>query len=64
MRRPTLILALVLVALGLVWILQGLGILTGGSFMVGDRRWALAGVAAVVVGAVIGLRARQSGPAG
>lgn len=64
MRRPTVILAFVLVALGLVWILQGLGILTGGSFMVGDRRWALAGVAAVVVGAVIGLRARQGGPAG
>lgn len=64
MRGPTLILAFVLVAVGVVWVLQGLGILTGGSFMVGDRRWALAGVAAVAVGAVIGLRARRTGRAG
>lgn len=64
MHRPALILAFVLIAIGVVWVLQGLGILTGSSFMVGDRRWALAGVAAVSVGAVIGLRARRSGRAG
>lgn len=40
------ILGLVLAMVGLVWALQGMGLLPG-SFMTGDRTW-------VVVGAVMG----------
>jgi hypothetical protein len=46
----------VLVAVGLVWIGQGFGLLRGSSFMVDDLRWALAGAVLVVGGAVVGWR--------
>jgi MYXO-CTERM domain-containing protein len=49
----------VLVAVGLVWIGQGLGVLRGSSFMVDDLRWSLAGLALVSVGAVVGWRRRR-----
>ena len=39
----------ILVATGLVWLFQGLGVLPG-SFMSGDPFWAWLGGAAVVVG--------------
>jgi hypothetical protein len=42
-----------LAAVGLVWIGQGLGLLRGSSFMVDDLRWAIAGGALVLTGAVI-----------
>ena len=42
---------ILLVAFGLVWVLQGVGLL-GGSFMTGQPRWA--GIGALT--AVIGLR--------
>jgi hypothetical protein len=47
-----------LVALGCIWILQGLGILAwpADSFMLGDSGWVLRGCAAVGAGAaMIGL---------
>jgi len=44
------VLPIVLVAVGLVWIGQGLGLLRGGSFMVDDPRWAAAGVLSLVAG--------------
>jgi hypothetical protein len=47
------VIAISLIALGLVWIGQGTGLLTGGSFMVGDSRWALIGAACLVVGLAI-----------
>lgn len=50
-------------AVGIVWLAQGLGILTGSSFMVGDGRWAIAGAGLVLIGIVVGLsawRARRS----
>ena len=52
------------VAVGLVWIGQGTGVLRGLSFMVDDVRWAFAGAALAVVGAVVAVRAttRRSGP--
>ena len=52
------------VAVGLVWIGQGTGVLRGSSFMVDDVRWAFAGAALAVVGAVVAVRAttRRSGP--
>jgi hypothetical protein len=57
-----MILALALVAVGLVWIGQGLGVLRGSSFMVDDARWAILGAVAIVVGAAIALSARRSRP--
>jgi hypothetical protein len=49
----------VLVAVGLVWIGQGLGLLRGSSFMVSDVRWALLGVVLIVVGGWLGWRRRR-----
>jgi hypothetical protein len=47
-----------MVLTGLVWIGQGLGILTAGrSFMIGDPTWALVGTAFVIVGVVLAVRA-------
>jgi len=60
--RGRMILALALVAVGLVWIGQGLGVLRGSSFMVDDARWAILGAVAIVVGAAIALSARRSRP--
>ena len=64
MHRRRGVLSIVLVALGLVWIGQGTGLLTGGSFMVGDPRWTVIGAACVALGLVIAafeLR-RRAGP--
>ncbi len=52
--RNRWIIAGFLIAVGLVWIGQGLGYLRGSSFMVDDIRWALIGVAMAVVGLIIG----------
>jgi hypothetical protein len=60
--RGRLIAAVLLVLVGLVWIGQGLGLLRGSSFMVDDTRWALAGVVAVVIGAVLLISARRRSP--
>jgi hypothetical protein len=56
MHRRHGILSIVLVALGLVWIGQGTGLLKGGSFMVGDPRWTAIGAACVAVGLVLAIR--------
>ena len=62
-RRPSSlrrVLAVAMVLAGLVWIGQGLGILTaGGSFMIGDPTWAVIGVGFVVLGVVLATRARR-----
>jgi len=52
------------VAVGLVWIGQGTGVLRGSSFMVDDVRWAFAGVALATVGIVVAVWAttRRPGP--
>jgi len=54
MIRARTILAVILVAIGLVWVGQGTGLLAGRSFMVGDPRWALFGIVAVVAGLALG----------
>ena len=54
MIRTRTILAVVLVAVGLVWIGQGTGILKGSSFMVGDPRWTAIGIVVVIAGAALG----------
>lgn len=65
MHRTRTILAVVLIATGLVWIGQGLGLLRGSSFMVDDMRWALAGTVCIVAGAGLGARLmRQRRPPG
>jgi uncharacterized membrane protein len=49
MHRVRLAVAVLLVAMGCVWVGQGLGFIPG-SFMTGDRIWAGAGAVAVAVG--------------
>lgn len=61
MHRTRTIVAVVLVATGLVWIGQGLGLLRGSSFMVDDMRWALVGCASVVAGLGLALVGRRAG---
>jgi hypothetical protein len=61
--RGRVITGVSMVAVGAIWIGQGLGLLRGSSFMVDDLRWAVAGAAAVVVGALLALSAgRRSRP--
>jgi len=50
----------VLVALGAVWIGQGLGLIRGGSFMVDDTRWSVAGAVCVLVGILVAWRGRRA----
>ena len=51
--RTRWIVAAGLAAVGLVWIGQGLGFLRSSSFMSSDVRWAVAGIAMLLVGAVL-----------
>ena len=51
--RGRLLLGILMALVGAVWIGQGLGILQGRSFMVGDVRWAIAGGVMVVIGAAL-----------
>jgi MYXO-CTERM domain-containing protein len=51
---------IVLVAVGLLWIGQGLGLLRGSSFMVDDPRWALIGAALVAVGLAAAWRRQRA----
>jgi hypothetical protein len=51
-----------LAVVGLVWIGQGTGLLAGSGFMVGDPRWAAAGIvllAGSVLAAWTALKARR-----
>ena len=60
--RTRWILAGFFVLAGTVWVLQGLGILQGSGFMVGDRTWAIAGAGLIVLGIAVGwtaLRGRR-----
>ena len=54
MIRSRTILAIILVAIGLVWIGQGTGVLKGTGFMVGDLKWAIIGAVAAVAGIALG----------
>jgi predicted anti-sigma-YlaC factor YlaD len=56
MIRSRTILAIILVAIGLVWIGQGTGVLKGTGFMVGDMKWAVIGAVAAVAGIALGWR--------
>ena len=50
MRVTTIVVGVLLILLGLVWVLQGVGILPG-SFMTGQPFWAYMGAIALVAGA-------------
>jgi len=56
MNRPTLlavrVLAILLIAVGVTWILQGINVLPG-SFMTGQTTWAYRGGIAAVVGVLL-----------
>jgi hypothetical protein len=60
--RARLIVALALIAVGLVWVGQGLGLLRGSSFMVDDLRWVVVGTVLIVVGVAIIVSARRRSP--
>lgn len=59
--RTRWIVAAGLAAVGLVWIGQGLGFLRSSSFMTDDVRWAVAGVAILLIGAVLAWTAVRGG---
>jgi hypothetical protein len=50
MRVISSLIALALMAMGLVWILQGLNLAFRVGFMVGDRHWVLYGALLMLVG--------------
>ncbi|MEO6207947.1 MAG: hypothetical protein ABIP77_08315 [Candidatus Limnocylindrales bacterium] len=51
-----------LLVVGSIWIGQGLGLLAGTSFMVGDQRWAFAGAVLIAIGLVLAVSARIRRP--
>jgi len=57
MYRTRWILAFMLIAAGLVWVGQGLGLIRGQSFMVDDVRWAWIGLGTAVVGIALAIDA-------
>jgi uncharacterized membrane protein HdeD (DUF308 family) len=66
-RRETMSIALkvlgvLLVITGVVWILQGINILPG-SFMTGQRQWAVYGAITLIVGVVLFVASRRMGAA-
>ena len=52
------ILGAILIVFGLIWFLQGIGVLPG-SFMTGQVRWAVYGGIAAAVGIVLLITARR-----
>jgi hypothetical protein len=60
--RAQPVVGFVLVAVGAIWIGQGVGLIRGGSFMVDDVRWAAAGAAIAAVGIVLLVRAMLHRP--
>jgi glucose dehydrogenase len=55
MRRSRVLVAVLLLVVGLAWIGQGSGMVAG-SAMSGSSFWAVAGVAVLIAGLVIGTR--------
>ena len=56
-RLAQVIVATLVALAGLIFAGQGLGIITGGSAMVGDRTWVVIGAALAVGGAWFAIRA-------
>jgi hypothetical protein len=64
MQRSAFIAAGLLIVIGAVFVGQGLGVLRGSSFMVGDARWAVIGATLIALGALLGWRAGRQRRAG
>jgi hypothetical protein len=60
--RGRVLAGVLLVAVGLVWAAQGLGLLPGSGLMDGDIRWAAIGAALVVGGLALVISARRRPP--
>jgi hypothetical protein len=58
MRIVMVAVGVVLMALGLIWFLQGINVLPG-SFMTGQMQWAVYGAIAFVVGLLAFVRGRR-----
>ena len=59
-NRAQIVVAVVLMALGVLWSGQGVGWI-GGSFMTCDRTWLFIGIALLAVGLVLLVRALRGG---
>jgi hypothetical protein len=55
-----MVVALLVGAVGLVFLGQGLGLIPG-SYMTGDGTWAVIGAVMIVIAGVVGWRARRQG---
>jgi hypothetical protein len=64
MRIVSSLIGLLLALMGCVWMLQGFNLAFRGSFMVGDKHWALYGAILAIVGVcqVVWSNIRQTGP--
>lgn len=60
MKRIVQGLALLLILTGVIWFLQGVGVLPG-SYMTGQRQWAVNGAIALIVGGGVWVAARRIG---
>ena len=58
MRIVLVVAGVVLMALGLIWFLQGINVLPG-SFMTGQMQWAVYGAIAFVAGLLLFVRGRR-----
>ena len=59
--RARIIVGVLMCLLGGVWLFQGIGVLEG-SFMTGQRFWAVVGVILLVLGIRMVVRARRGAP--
>ena len=62
--RTRLVVALLVGAVGAVWMLQGFGVPIGGGFMVGNPTWIWIGAALAVLGVIYAIWGRLRGRAG
>ncbi|HKH90296.1 MAG TPA: hypothetical protein VKA54_00765 [Gemmatimonadaceae bacterium] len=60
MRTAMTIAGVLLILMGIIWILQGINVLPG-SFMTGQRKWAVNGAIAAIVGIALLVFARRRG---
>ena len=60
--RGRMLAAVLLAAVGLVWLAQGLGLFPGSGFMDGSMAWAVIGAILVVAGVALGVSARRRPP--
>ena len=58
MKRVFTFFAMLLIVFGAIWVLQGMNFLPG-SFMSGQKQWAVNGGIAIVIGAVLLLWLRR-----